>query len=278
MIDMKNLNFICYKVALSLPLEKIAAFLKTQMTFSWKEYIELKDEQLDIILKTDSEDKSVYLFKYGCISFVNFSSNETYNFLKYIELIIGKIDYSLFYKYHESHVLEIDDDLCCSVSKEDNTKIKYTNDINHIIAIILAKSVEMFSFDTKLSELLGTAEKIIVFLQKGRLKWYRKKSCLIISKILRFEFDSIKSVRIFDRPVFAEHSIKSKEIFDSLMEYFEISDRFKILQNKINDLREITELYTSLSQNQSEYRLIMFEILLLLLFPLFYVIENMIQP
>jgi len=277
MIDMKKLNFICYKVALSLPLEKIAAFLKTQMTFSWKEYIELKDKQLDIILKTDSEDKSVYLFKYGCISFVNFSNDEIYSFLKYIELIIGKIDYSLFYEYHESHVLEVDDDLCCSFCNESNTKIKYTDDINHTIAIILAKSVEMSTFDTKLSELLGNAEKFIVFLQKGRLKWYRKKSCLIISKILRFEFDSINSVRILDRPLFAEHSIKSKEIYDSLMEYFEISDRFKILQNKINDLREITELYTSLSQNQSEYRLIMFEILLLLLFPLSYVIEYMLQ-
>lgn len=277
MIGMKNVYFICYKVASSLPLEKIAAFLKTQMTFSWKEYIELKDKQLDIILKTDSEDKSVYLFKYGCISFVNFSRNDIYDFLKYIELIIGKIDYRLFYNYHESHILEIDDDLCCNIGKKNNTIIKYTNGINHIIAIILAKSVEMFVFDVKLSKLLSNAEKFIVFLQEGRLKWYRKKSCLIISKILRFEFDSINSVRILDRPMFAEQSIKAKEIYDGLMEYFGISDRFKILQNKINNLREITELYTSLSQNQMEYRLIMFEILLLLLFPLFIVIENLLQ-
>jgi len=274
---MKNVYFICYKVAPSLPLEKIAAFLKTQMTFSWKEYIVLKDKQLDIILKTDSEDKSVYLFKYGCISFVNFSNNEIYDFLKYIELIIGNIDYSLFYKYHESHSLEIEDDLCCSLTGNVNRKIEYTDDINHIIAIVLAKSVEMFSFDAKLSELLGDAEKFIVFLQKGRLKWYRKKSCLIISKILRFQFDSINSVRVLDRPMLAEQSIKGKETYDSLMEYFEMNDRYKILQSKINDLQEITELYTSLSQNQTEHRLVMFESLLLLMFPLFYIIESLLK-
>jgi len=61
------------------------------------------------------------------------------------------------------------------------------------------------------------------------------------------------------------------------MEYFEMNDRYKILQSKINDLQEITELYTSLSQNQTEHRLVMFESLLLLLFPLFYIIESLLK-
>jgi len=65
---MKTVHFISYKVAASLPLDKIAAFLKTNMKFTWDEYIVVGGEQLDTILKYHSEDKAVYLFKYGCIS------------------------------------------------------------------------------------------------------------------------------------------------------------------------------------------------------------------
>lgn len=274
---MKTVRFASYKVASSLPLDKIAAYLKTQMTFRWNEYIILNSNQLDIILKYHTEGKSVYLFKYGCISFVNFMDNEVYDFLKHFELITGKINYNLFYKFHESHIIEIDDNLRCRLWKGSSTKINYTDSISHIVSIVLAKSAGMYVFETELTNLFDSAEKFIIFLQKGRLSMYVKKSAVLISKILRFEFDSINSVMILDRPLFTENSIKSKEIYDALADYYELDDRFSVMQSKINDLREMVGHYSSLSHNQSESRLLRFEIFLLALFPLFHIIHHFLD-
>ncbi|HHV29456.1 RMD1 family protein [Acetivibrio mesophilus] len=269
---MKTVRFISYKVAASLPIDKIAAFLKTNMKFTWNEYILVSSNQLDAILKYHSEDKAVYLFKYGCISFVNLTDNEIYSFLKYIESITSKINYNLIHKYHLSHNINIDDNLSCILWENSNTKVDYNKNTDHILAIILARSTQMYFFETQLNTMLDNSEKFLISLQKGRLPLFTRKSYKIMAKILKFEFESMSCIRIFEYPVFDKHSMKSNEVYDALSEYYELSDRFNIMQSKIKELRKIVGLYSSLSHSQTENRLLMFEIFLLSLFSLSHII------
>jgi len=60
-----------------------------------------------------------------------------------------------------------------------------------------------------------------------------------MAKILRFEFDSLSCIRIFEHPALGKHSIKLKEIYDILAEYYEFGGRFNVMQSKIKDLRKI---------------------------------------
>lgn len=272
---METVSFTSYKVATSLPLNKIAAFLKTNMKFRWNEYILVSGNQLDTILKYHSNNKAVYIFKYGCICFANLTDNEIYSFLKYIGSIgsiASKINYNLMHKFHESHNIKIDDNLRCSLWKNSSTKVDYNENANHILSIILARSTQMYSFEMQLNTMLDNAEKFIVSLQKGHLSMFTKKSYTTMAKILRFEFESMSCIRIFEHPVFAEYSIKSNEIYDTLAKYYEFRDRFNIMQSKIKDLRRIVSLYSSLSHSQTENRLLIFEIFLLSLFSLAYFI------
>ncbi|HOM03684.1 MAG TPA: RMD1 family protein [Acetivibrio sp.] len=269
---MKTVHFTSYKVATSLPLDKIAALLKANMKFTWDEYILVAGNQLDAILKYHTEDKAVYLFKYGCISFVNFTDKEIYSFLKYLESITSKINYNLMPKYHESHNISIDEDGSCSLWENSDIRVDYDKNIDHILSIILARSTQMDLFETQLNTLLDEAEKFIILLQKRRLLTFTKKSCTIMAKILRFEFESMSCIRIFEHPSLDKHSIKSNEIYDILADYYEFGDRFNIMQSKIKDLRKIVSLYSSLSYSETEKRLLIFEIFLLSLFSLAHII------
>ncbi|ABN52407.1 MAG TPA: RMD1 family protein [Hungateiclostridium thermocellum] len=269
---MKTVHFISYKVAASLPLDKIAAFLKTNMKFTWDEYIVVGGEQLDTILKYHSEDKAVYLFKYGCISFVNFTDKEIYSFLKYLESITSRINYNLMPRYHESHNVTIDENLKCSLFENKSVEVDYDKNIDHILSIVLARSTQMLFFETQVNNLLDSAEKFVILLQKGRLLTFTKKSYAIMAKILRFEFDSLSCIRIFEHPALGKHSIKLKEIYDILAEYYEFGGRFNVMQSKIKDLRKIVGMYSSLSYSETETRLLLFEIFLLSLFSLAHII------
>ncbi|GAE89862.1 hypothetical protein JCM21531_3428 [Acetivibrio straminisolvens JCM 21531] len=182
LVNMKTVRFISYKVAASLPLDKIAAFLKTNMKFKWNEYILVTGDQLDAILKYHSEEKAVYLFKYGCISFVNFMDKEIYSFLKYLESITSKMNYNLMPKYHESHNIIIDENLNCSLWENTAIKVDYDKNIDHVVSIVLARSTQMSFFETQLNTMLDNAEKFVILLQKGRLLTFTKKSYTIMLK------------------------------------------------------------------------------------------------
>lgn len=81
--------------------------------------------------------------------------------------------------------------------------------------------------------------------------------------------DEIVLVFSFGSIVFI-NSISSRKIFDIFSDYFELTERYDNLSNRINVLDSITEEYFSFRSNQSERRLLLFEILLLCLFPLMY--------
>lgn len=273
---MKAIRFKSCKVAVSLPLDRIAAFLKTQMQFSWDEYIILNGEQLDIILKYNTAQKHVYLFKYGCISFVNFEDNEIHDFLQYLIGITGKINYELLYTYFETHTLEVDDDGFCDLCNNGN-KYPFDESLIHIISVVLAKSTELNKIENDLNLLLSKSEKFIYYIKKSRSNFFIQKSTMLISKILRFEYDSIHSIRIFERPSFVEQRIEYKERYDIISKYYELDDRYRVLTGKTGDLRLIVKQYSKLSHKRTENSLLLFEIFLLALFPIFHIIQHILS-
>jgi len=99
------------------------------------------------------------------------------------------------------------------------------------LSIVLARSTQMLFFSAG---------------QRGKIT---KKSYAIMAKI--------SCIRIFEHPALGKHSIKLKEIYDILAEYYEFGGRFNVMQSKIKDLRKIVGIET---------RLLLFEIFLLSLF------------
>lgn len=270
---MENIRIKSIKVATYFPLDKLVELLGIPIKSRWDEYITMCGSELDLVLKYNTKSKHVYIFKYGCISFANFEDEEIYTFIKYIESIGCKINYTLLYKHSDIHTIKVLQNKKVELW-ENSTEYDYSDALIDITSIILAKSTELSRFEADLSMLLDDAEKFIVYMQKGRLGLYRRKSCVLISKMLRFQYDNLNNIRIQDRPTFVEQSLEYRDVYDGLSNYYELDERLNVIRGKTGSFHDILDLYTNLSFNQTENRLIAFEIFLLALFPAFHLFEH----
>ncbi len=256
-----------YKIASKLPLVNISSYFDLKLESGWKEYIKLNKDHIEKIFKYES-DKKVYLYKYGCITFVGFNQNEIHNFLDYLRSSFVDLDSKLFTRYYEAQTMSISEDGYIKLWPESEHQFKYNEGIIDIAATILAKSIELYKIETELPIVLDNADIFTEYLKKGKLRANTKKVVSVMTECIRFKYNSIESVRLLDRPAEFNNTIKSRKIFDIFSDYYELNDRYDILLNRINVLDSITEEYFSFRSIQSERRLLLFEILLLCFFPL----------
>lgn len=272
-MDRKNILFHTYKAADKLPLAQLAAFFNLNQDIGRSEYIKIKDSEIEEILKYSASDKSVYLYKYGCITFVNFSSDEVHRFLEYLESLFVEPDEKLiskFYEHHTLHFLENNNVALCEGSEEE---FCYQEKINDITAYVLAKSTELNNIETELNDVLDYAGKYISYLNKGYFWANNKKAISAMGKCIKFKYNSIKSIKLLDIPPQFNKTLELRHIFDILGEYFELADRYNILKTRMNMLDLITKEYFSYRSRQSARKLLLFEIFLLSLFPLLNILK-----
>jgi len=269
----ERIIFYTYKAATKLPLTQIASFLNIKQDAVWKEYIKIESTEVEKILKYASLKKSVYLYKFGCITFLNFKQDEIYIFLEYLKKLFVELDNKMISQFNESHVMSASSDGYVCLWEDDDAKFQYNKNIDDIVATILAKSTELYKIETELSDVLDEAGKFIMYLNKGYLRANTKKVISTIAECIRFKYRSIESVRLLDRYSEFNRTIELRQIFDKLSEFFELDERYIVLTNRMDILDSITGEYFSFRSKQSSIRLVLFEILLLSLFPLFRLIS-----
>ena len=170
-------------------------------------------------------------------------------------------------RFNEFHGIDLSEDGDIKLWHESEEQFKYSGTIMDIAANILAKSTELNKIEAELKVVLDEADMFIRYLKNGKLRANTKKVVSIIGECVRFKYNTLESVRLLDRPP-EFNTIKTKKIFDIFSNYYELNERYDVLLNRINVLDSITEEYFSFRSNQSERRLILFEVFLLLLFPL----------
>lgn len=264
---MDILFFNTYKAAAKLPLQLIAAHFNIQSDMSWREYIKIKSDSLEKIYMYKSEDKLVYIYKYGCISFVNFKQHEIQQFLEYLRKLYVELDDSLLLKFNDTHVMTIKDNMV-TLGEDTELTHKYSHKLIDITATVLAKSIELSKIETELSNVLDDAGHLIKYLNAGRLRANSKKVIGIIAKCTRFKYRTIESVRLLDRPPEYDKTIDTRNLYDNVSDIYELNERYIDVLSRTDVLDSITEEYFNFKSNQSENRLLMFEILLLAVFPI----------
>lgn len=270
---MENIIFVSYKIANKLPLQQLAAFFNIENDAVWKDYIRIDIEEIEKILLYDSSKKAVFIYTYGCISFVNFNFNEIQTFLSYLEKLYIDVDNRLMSKFNESFTLNIDNRNRMVIEELEDFEYEFEYVVYDIISTVLAKSLELYKIETELSEVLDESGKFISYLDKGYLRANAKKVTHTIAKTIRFKYRSIESVRIFDIPSEFNKTIKSRHIYDEISNIFELSDRNVVLNNRMSILDSITGEYFEYKNIQSQRRLLMFEALLLAIFPIMHLVR-----
>lgn len=270
---MERIMLNTFKVASRLPLARIASFINLRQDVSWKESIKFDGVDVEKILNYASTNKAVYLYKYGCITFLNFNQDEISIFLDYLGTLFIDLDYKLLSKFNETHEMILSSDVYVNLWAGNEVKFHYQRYVDDIAAAVLAKSTELYKIETELSEVLDEAGTFIIQLNKGYLRANSKKVAATLAKSIRFKYRSIESVRLLGRPSEFKKTIESRQIFDKMSEYFELNERYAVLSNQMYILDSITGEYLSFGSKQSERRLLLFEILLLASFPLLHILS-----
>lgn len=268
---MNTIIFNTFKVATKLNLAQIATYFGLKKDAGWKEFITIKGDIIEKIFMYDSSDKSVYLYKYGCITFVNFKLHEIQHFFEYLTKIYVEIDNKLISKFTETHVMNVKEDLV-KLWESSEEMHQYDEIIVDIVATVLSKSTEMNKIETELIKVLDDAGLLINYLNTGILRANSKKVISIIAQCTRFKYRTIESVRLLDRPAEFSKTIEIRKIFDDISNFFELDDRYATMSSRTDVLDSITKKYFDFKHKQSESRLLKFEILLLAIFPLMYFI------
>lgn len=271
---MEKIFLNTYKITVRLPLGRIAPFFSLRKGSSRKEYIIVEGAEVDKILKYASAKKAVYLYKFGCITFLNFNQDEISSFLEYLETLYIDIDYKSFSKFNETHIMYLSSDSNVSLWEDADVDFHYQPFVEDIAAAVLAKSTELYNVETELSEVFDEAGNFIKQLNHGYLGANTKKVISTIAKSIRFKYRSIESLRLLDRPSEFNRTMESREIFDTLSKYFEIDERYTVLSNQMKIVDSITGEYFSFRNKLLERRLLLFEIFLLASFPIIHFISK----
>lgn len=269
---MEILIFNTFKSATKMSLVQIASYFNIKQEAGWREFLKIESDVLEKIFMYESGNKFVYLFRYGCITFVNFKQHEIQYFFEYLSKIYVEIDNKLFSKFSETHIMTIKDGLV-KLWENSDKRYQYNELLVDIAATVLAKSTELHKIETELNKVLDDAEQLINYLKIGRLRANSRKVISIIAKCTRFKFRSIESVRLLDRPPEFDKTIETRKIFDYVSNFFELNDRYSAILSRTDVLDSITEEYFNFKHNQSERRLLVFEILLLAIFPFMHFIS-----
>ncbi len=250
-------SFSCYKVSLEPNLHRVAEFFKVPFSGIDPDFVVFEPKHVGAVLKFETPAKLVWLFKWGCICFINFESSETYRFLKSLESTYGSIDFSLFTKYNENYNLAL----------ENSPEPLAFSNILKLYAIVLSKSTELKFLEENLDLIYDQAERLVFDLQRG----LPKPTSLILKKmtlgIVKIQLTLINTLKVLDRSRDFD-DLKLKNIYGSAIKTFELPKRFKTIQTKISAIIEIITPYQKLGFNQRETRLLFLEIILLVFFPL----------
>lgn len=254
----------CCKISAKLDLSLISSYFKAPFDNRPADSIFLGEAAVSSILKIRSNFKSIYLYEYGCIVFVDFTSDEIYSALSFFETITGELDYKLSNTYNEKLIIDcIDYKTLCGIN-DIKCQFEYNDNMLQTACDLVAKSTELSAAEEHIIEVLDASESIVNSLQKGKLSINEKKFVSKITQMARFQYNTIKSLRLFDTTFYL--NLNNKNFHNFLYKYYEIGDRTFILKSKIDEINRLISNYTTLSYNRQEMRLLLFECILLSLF------------
>lgn len=156
-------------------------------------------------------------------------------------------------------------------------EIESDRDTLDMFNLIHEKSLEIEKAEQELDILSDEFEKYINLMNKGRFSLSIRDTIKLNSKIIRFNFKKINIISFSNSVTKIYRMDKSKEIYNKVYVYFDIEQRIKVINNKVEELKKILKNYTSFSLFGKNIRRDIFEVILLGIFPLFRIIRFLMQ-
>lgn len=273
---MSTIYFKAVALTSEININKIAMHFGIDHKFRWEESLKLSEDALKGIVP-ETMGKSIYVFPFGSIVFVNCEHHEIMDLIHYL----GRIEKSLAsittLDYFDDYIIEISPN---GIPAINNDSMITSSELSHqreIVGTVLAKSVALDRLEIDINKLLDEIEDIVNYLQRGYLTVSDKKLAKISARILGFRLRTISYIMLLDKPEITWLNEEAEKLFDKLSPLFDLTDRCENIRLKSETLLDITGVFTELALAKRGSRLEWAIIILIIIEIALLVLEMFIQ-
>ncbi|MDP4146791.1 MAG: RMD1 family protein [Bacillota bacterium] len=260
---MQSWNFRSLVLCNEINLNIIAAHFGINKKFKWEDPLVLSDNRLSGILK-QIDNKYVYAYYFGALVFINMEYHEIQDVIKYLQDIDDSLKNNFPDDYMDTYRLEVSPEYEYALYNDMLTASEFNPYYLDIISLVLAKSTSLRKIETDIDKLLDSIENVINYLDTGKFNMSDKEIAKTSAKVLRFKYNTISYLMLLDKPKAAWNNEHIESFFSELASLFEIDDRYKKITHKTEILKDITEVFASLTHEKRGTKLEIMVIILIL--------------
>lgn len=257
---MNKYEFDAFSLCSEINFNTIARHFGIDKKYKWEEFLTLEEEHLKGVIANPAA-KSIKIFPFGSIVFINLAHNEIMDIVNYLRKIEGSIGSSIGaaagpagMECHDNYELIVDPGAQPSISFDRLVTGGLRQHID-IVSIILARSVALENVERNITRLVDESEAIIGLLERGKVSMKDTKLVKISARILKFRHNTISYIMLLDKPDVAWKDQETDELLVELSHIFELEDRYKSFSSKTDTLMEIVDVFTNLLNTRKGVRL-----------------------
>ena len=235
-------------------LNDIASHFGIKKKLKWEDPLILSDNTLKGILK-NTETKSVYIYNFGSMVFINMEFHEIQDVVKYLKTKDTSLKIENINEYTDDYRLEINPEYEYSLGNEVMTASVFENYYVDIISMVLAKSISLYKIEHETDNLLDNIEDVIGYLERGNFNISDKQLAKSTARVIRFEYNTIANLMLFEKPSGAWYNEDIDKFYIEMVALFDIEDRYSKITHKTEILKDITDVFGSLTHGKRATRL-----------------------
>ncbi|MFL0246503.1 RMD1 family protein [Candidatus Clostridium stratigraminis] len=244
-------------------LNKLAAHFGINHKYKWEDPLVLSDSALKGILK-GVENKWVYIYYFGSMVFVNMEHHEIMDVTNYIKKIDPTLKNNAPDNYIDEYRLEISPEYEYMLYNDLMTSNEFAPYYLDILSVVLAKSTALRKIENDTEKLLDSIEDVINYLDTGKFNMSDEQIAKTSAQVLRFKYHTISNLMLLDKPKSAWDNEDIENFFVQATELFEFKERYAKITGKSEILRDITDVFATLSHEKRGTKLEIMVIILIL--------------
>lgn len=260
---MQSWSFKSFVLSNEINLNKIAAHFGITGKFRWEDPLVLNHNALKGILN-DTDNKSVYIYYYGSLVFINMEHHETMDVVNYLKKIDTNLKNNSPDNYIDEYKIEVDSGYDYMLYNDLMTSNEFMPYYLDTLSLVLAKSTSLRKIENDTDKLLDSIEDVINLLDTGKFDMSDKEIAKTSAKVLRFKYTTISNLMLLEKPRSAWDNEDIENFFMQLTELFDFKDRYQKITRKTEVLQDITDVFTSLTHEKRGTRLEIMVIVLIL--------------
>lgn len=233
---------VAYQVASAIQIKTSKQELPWQLVF----------QDSDELYYKSSDQKFIYIFQYGMVSFFNLSHDEIEQALKQIKPFCS----NYFTEKLSESVSVIVKPETLRVTFDDVVLPELDQEMIRLVMLNTSQSVALDRYAEITEELLIETNKHTLFLEeKGTLDISGNKLKRFIGKILNIKNKISENLYIFDSPEITWDNEQLNRLNQDLKRTFDLQDRYRLIHDRIEIIKDNLELFKDIMDHKESSRL-----------------------